>query len=347
MESILFGVAISVIAGFLTGTFMWPMKIISTLKFEHYWFIGMVCGLLILPWAIVFLCAHDPIGSYKEVGLKTILTANLLSMGWGIANVLYGICIIRIGAGLAGAILTSLGITTGVLIPMVFKGTGQFSNTPDILSGVGALILIGLIIILIGVIFISLAGFGRDRYLKGTSEEQTLKKSSKFLSGFILAIIAGILSCCISLTFVYSQGPIIKVFKEHGTNNLVSSVAVWAGALSGGILVNLIYPAFLMTKNRNWATLLKFSKDTILAAVIGIQLMLGAIMLGQGMILLGTLGASIGFGIQQGMQIIGNQTVGFAAGEWKGIPYHPKKMLFIGLAIIFAGIAVLALFQGC
>lgn len=344
MESILLGVAISCFAGFLTGTFMWPIKIISTLKFEHYWFIGMFC--MLIPWAIIFLWAPDPIQSFKAVGFKTILIANLFSVGWGIANVLYGICIVRIGAGLAGAILTSLGITVGVLVPMVFKGTGQFSNAPDILSHTGFLIIIGLIVILIGVFFISLAGFGRDRYLKGKSKEQTSQNSSKFLSGFILALVAGILSCCISLTFVYSQGPIIQAFKEHGANNLVSNVAVWAGALFGGIMVNLIYPAVLMTKNRNWATLLKFGKDTILAAVIGIQLMLGAIMLGQGMILLGTLGASIGFGIQQGMQIIGTQTVGFASGEWKGIPYYPKKMLFIGLAIIFIAIIVLASFQG-
>lgn len=39
MES-LTGIIISVVAGLLTGTFMWPMKIIKKLQFEHYWFPG-------------------------------------------------------------------------------------------------------------------------------------------------------------------------------------------------------------------------------------------------------------------------------------------------------------------
>ncbi len=34
MES-LTGIIVSIVAGLLTGTFMWPMKVIKKLKFEH------------------------------------------------------------------------------------------------------------------------------------------------------------------------------------------------------------------------------------------------------------------------------------------------------------------------
>jgi len=44
----------------------------------------------------------------------------------------------------------------------------------------------------------------------------------------------------------------------------------------------------------------------------------------KGMLLLGTLGASVGFGIQQATQIIGGQGVGFISGEWRGVMGRPR-----------------------
>ena len=199
-----------------------------------------------------------------------------------------------------------------------------------------------MIIILIGVFFISKAGFGRDKQIRANEQQDHGVKSPGFLSGLILAVIAGILSSCISLTFVYSQGPIIEAFKKQEVSDFVANVAVWAGALVGGVLVNLIYPAYIMTRNRNWDQLLKFNNETILAALIGIQLVTGAILMGRGMVFLGILGASVGFGIQQALQIAGNQTVGFVSGEWKGIKGKPIRNMIIGLSIILISIIVLA-----
>jgi L-rhamnose-H+ transport protein len=340
---LIYGIGLVLIAGMLTGTFMWPMKVIKELEFEHYWFIGMLIGLLLLPWLIVFLLVPDPIQAYSEAR-ESLLIGNLLSIGWGIANVLYGICIVRIGAALSGAILTSFGVSVGVLLPMILKGSGLFNQAPEIYSKTGLYIISGVIIILVGVFFISKAGFGRDKQLNQSVEQESGNKmQSGFLLGLILAIIAGILSSCISLTFVYSQGPIIKAFKEQGVSDMIANIGVWAGALLGGVMVNLIYPAILMTRNRNWAKLVKFNGQTVLAAIIGIQLITGAIILGRGMVMLGALGASVGFGIQQAMQIAGNQAVGFISGEWKGIRGIPIRNLISGLLIILVSIIVLAL----
>ena len=336
------GVLIVVVAGLLTGTFMWPMKLIKKLQFEHYWFIGMFIGLLVLPWAIILIAVPDSFGAYAKVQ-DSLIVGNVLSVGWGIANVLYGICIVRIGAALSGALLTSFGVSVGVMMPLILKGSGLFEQSPEVFSRTGLIIIAGVIIILIGVYFISSAGFGRDKQLaKGSNAQQGTAGSGNFLLGLIMAIIAGILSSCISLTFVYSQGSIIEVFQAHGANQIISNIAVWAGALVGGVTVNLIYPAIIMTRKRNWKNLFAFDMEFLLASIIGIQLIFGAVMLGQGMIMMGTLGASIGFGIQQAIQIGGNQLVGFAINEWKGIVGKPIKQLFLGLMFVLLSIIVLA-----
>ena len=54
METFL-GVTLVTIAGVGTGTIAWPMKIMRRLEFEHYWFVGMLAGLIIIPWSIVLV----------------------------------------------------------------------------------------------------------------------------------------------------------------------------------------------------------------------------------------------------------------------------------------------------
>jgi hypothetical protein len=61
-------------------------------------------------------------------------------------------------------------------------------------------------------------------------------------------------------------------------------------------------------------------------------------LLGKGMLLLGPLGASVGFGVVQGTLILGGQALGLLSGEWRGVT--GKLRVHIGLAI---GVLVLSL----
>jgi hypothetical protein len=93
----------------------WPMKVCSDLSFGHMWLAGMVAGLLVAPWAISLWAVPDLFGAYSEVPVATLLKANLFSLAWGIANVLFGISVTRIGSwaypsGRAGAVLGERGL---------------------------------------------------------------------------------------------------------------------------------------------------------------------------------------------------------------------------------------------
>ena len=63
METFL-GVALVTIAGLGTGTIAWPMKIMHRLEFEHYWFVGMLAGLIIVPWSIVLVGCPNAFAAY-------------------------------------------------------------------------------------------------------------------------------------------------------------------------------------------------------------------------------------------------------------------------------------------
>lgn len=340
---LLIGLIFVTLAGFGTGAAAWPMKVLKDIHFEQFLFFSMLFAIVIYPWFIVLLKVPDPIQVIKTVGFKPLLISNLLTMAWGIANVLYMICVLRIGAALTGAILSALGMSVGVTMPLILKGSGLFTNAPNLLSKPGILLMIGLFVIIIGVTLISIAGFGRERALKNESGQTKKEQASgNFRQGLLLVILAGILSSGLGLAFVYGQGPIIEAAKQQGVGEITANFTVWALACVGGALINVGYAAFLMTKKKNWNLLFIRKDEFICGALFGIQFIVSIILMGRGMVLLGILGASIGYGIQQSMQLIGNQIVGFVGGEWKGVKGKPRKIMYLALGVIFIAVIILA-----
>jgi len=335
-SAMLLGALVVILAGLLQGSGGWPIKLMRTFQYEHFAFISMIVGLLIGPWLVTLLMCPNAIEAYKSVDPIVLVKSNLFSLSWGIANVLCMMCFVRIGFCLTGGILTGIGVTLGVTIPMVFKGSGLFSSAPDLLSPAGLTVLGGAGVMVIGVIVASMAGFGRDKVL-----QKTQQTSGSFFVGFIMVIAAGLLSCGISFAFVYSQGPIVEAMKAQGAGEIPANFAVWAVGLIGGGLINVLYPAWLMTKNKSW-NVLGSLKEVGLSVFMGVNMIVGIAFMGKGMLMLGALGASVGFGIQQAMQMMGGQAVGFIGGEWRGVHGKPRNQMYIAIALLILAALIMA-----
>ena len=192
---------IVVFASLIQGSGAWPMKMMRKFKFEHWWFVAMLVGLVIAPWAITLAACPDAWHAYRDIRTATLLKANAFALSWGIANILCGLCFVRIGFALTGGILTGLGVSIGVTLPMIIKGSGRFSEAPNLESSSGKAVLAGVVVMLVGVAAASFAGFGRDRALAKSSQT----RSGSFAGGLVMVVIAGLLSAGISFSFVYSQ----------------------------------------------------------------------------------------------------------------------------------------------
>ena len=330
------------LAGLSTGTVAWTMKIIKDLHFEQFLFFYMLSALLLCPWIIAVINVPNLGEVIKSVGFKPLFISNLLSICWATANILYMVSVIRIGAALSGAILSALGMSVGIIAPMVLKGSGLFRNAPDVMSKVGFFIILGLVVVIIGVILVINAGFGREKIL---SKDQNTEKGSSgsFVKGLMLIIPAGILSSGLSLAFVYSQGPIIEAVKLQGAGEITANFSVWALGIFGGAIISIAYPAYMMMRKKTWNLLFARKNEVLYGIIGGVQLILSIVFMGRGMVLLGILGASIGFGIQQSMQVVGNQLVGFVSGEWKGVYGKPRKVMYAAIFIILSAVVIFAL----
>jgi L-rhamnose-H+ transport protein len=333
----LLGFLIVACAGLLVGSGAWPMKLMKRFQFEHWWLVGMFIGLILVPWMVTILGCPRAFEAYASVPAQTLITGNLWAAGWGIANVLCGLCFVRIGVALTGAILTGLGVSIGVTLPMIVKGSGLFKDAPDLGSPAGMTVMAGVGVMLVGVILAAKAGFGRDRVL-----QKTQQRSGSFLGGLIMTVIAGVLSCGMSLSFVYSQGPIVEAMKARGAGDLPATFAVWAVGLLGGSLINIIYPAWVLTKNRSWKVLGESWRELTLASIIGVNMAVGIVLMGSGMLLVGALGASVGFGVQQASQMLGGQGLGFISGEWHGVEGRPRNLMYAAIALLIIAALIMA-----
>jgi hypothetical protein len=200
-----------------------------------------------------------------------------------------------------------------------------------LLSGAG--------VMLLAVVLAGLAGAGRDR-----ARQKADTGSGKFLGALLMAVVAGVFTSGMGLSFVYGQGPIMEAMRQEGAGEIPATFAVWAVGLLGGSLVSVIYPVWLMTRNKSWGVLAESWKELLLAVVIGANVSVSVVLMGLGMRMLGPLGASVGLGIQSASWMLGGQGVGFVSGEWRGVHGRPRKQMY--LAIVYLIAAVLIMVRG-
>jgi len=114
-------------------------------------------------------------------------------------------------------------------------------------------------------------------------------------------------------------------------------MSFWAAGLLCGALVNVIYPAALMTARRSWNVIARSWSEVLLSALIGAQLMLAFALFGYGRMQMGPYGDSQAPGIQLPMQIIGGIAVGFLAGEWRGVGRRPRVQIAVAIVVLIVG----------
>jgi hypothetical protein len=249
---------------------------------------------------------------------------------------------VKIGFSLGQGILAGIAIPAGVIMPMIVKGSGVFASAPALGSIPGIVICSGVVIMVSSVAMISRAGFGKERSLSGGGT--SVNGRGGFAAGLAMSVIAGILSIGISFSFVYTQDPIGRVFAAHGVAERNIATAVRIVTLMGGTAVNLLYPAFLLFRNRSWGGVFEPGawREAILAVPFALLTIISFAMGSSGMVLMGALGSSVGFGINQSLQIVSAQSIGLVFGEWKGVERRYTRLMVAALALMLVGIAVIS-----
>jgi L-rhamnose-H+ transport protein len=324
MNSNFFGVALAIAGGMLVGNCMLPLKRIRSWPWECTWLVFSFVSLLLVPCLIASLAIPAWPRLYASLPSSALLPTLLLGFGWGIAQVLFGISVVRLGMALAFTIIVGLGTVFGTLVPLVVLHKNGFAG------GNSQMLIAGCCLMTFGV---ALSGYAGK--LKEQPQEET---KQGYASGLAIALLSGVLSSMLNLSLAFG-GPITQAAVGHGAAPTMAVFAVWPVALAGGLIPNLGYTVYLLRKHHSWGKLLYSAQDAFLSLLMGL-LWIGAVAIyGVSTRYLGRLGVSAGWAIYQITMVLTANGAGILASEWKSA--SRRSLLFLSggvLILIFATI---------
>lgn len=326
-----FGILIAMLGGFMAGNCMVPLNYLRRWRWENAWIVFSLVALVVAPWTLAFLRVPDLMGVYAGVNRGAFVMPFLYGAGWGVAQVLFGLAVLRIGMALSFAITLGLGAALGAVVPILLKHPAILATHR------GEVLLVGVSLMVAGVVVCSWAGRRRERE---RGAETPVAGKGSFASGLVMAAAAGILAPMLNYALAFGDTFVLEALRHH-TKAPDAPYAVWPIALAGGAVPNLAYSVWLLIRNATWANFVPIWPQVLLGAVMGVLWMGSVAAYGTATTLLGLLGASVGWSIYQISIILTSNISGWIAGEWRGSGMQSKVALWSGLFLL--GIATLVI----
>ena len=308
---------------------MLPMKFARRWPWENTWLVFSVVSLVVLPWALALALVNDVGAVYAALPASAYLAPLAFGAGWGIAQVLFGLSIARLGMALGYAIIVGLGALLGTLVPLFVK------NREVIGTGRGALILSGVAIMVLGIAVSARAGKARE----GSGGRAA---GGSYAAALAVAVLCGLMAPMLNYAFAFGQSIADEAVRQ-GASPEAAGYAVWPVALLGGLIPNLAYPCWLLSRNRTWKHFRgSWHPDVWFGCLMGVFWMGAVALYGVSSVYLGALGTSVGWALFQIFMIMTANLSGVLTGEWKTAPPGAARGLWTGLGLLAIATAVIA-----
>lgn len=340
--NLLTGFVLVLLSGVMAGSALSPIKFVRKYRFENYWLIYGLTGTVVIPWALALSLTPHLVTVYSQLPWKVLLLPPVFALSWGIASMLGGLCVSRIGLSLSYALVIGIGASAGSLVPLMY-----FS--PQTLhTRAGHCILLGIAVMLGGLALVTWAGQQKESQSAAGScasdsrEGRGGARQHSYIAWVLIAALAGILSAGLNFSFAFGRD-VAAAAQAAGATSTSATYAIWALAMLGGMIPNLVYPCLLCFRNRSWNVFLApSSTDLVLSILLGVLFMGSTVLYGLGAVRLGLLGTSVGWGIMQIMQIVVGNVSGFLTGEWRLARAKPVRSMIAGVAVLVLASMIMA-----
>jgi L-rhamnose-H+ transport protein len=329
--NVVWGLAVVVLAGILNGSFAAPMKRMSAWRWENIWLLFAFSGLIVFPWIINFATVPNVLAVYAGVSTSTLIKVVLFGLLWGAGSTLFGLGISRVGMALGFALILGITASFGSLIPMAILHPGELFLKR------GIALIIGTIVMVLGLVFLALAGRARERDQAGGSAR------SGFTVGLVICIFSGIFSSMMNFSFVFGDELRLHAL-QSGASNAMAANPIWALTVTGGFVSNFLYCVYLLNKNRTWSVYREGNSIAcwLLGSSMGLLWFGGIVFYGMGAASLGLLGNIVGWPIFMTLDILAGLFWGAMSGEWKGASRRALVYNWMGVGVLLAAIAIIS-----
>jgi len=328
---LLLGVPLVMIAGFMSGCCMLPVKFVRSWKWENIWLVFTILSLVVIPWSLALAFVGRLFETYRALSAHQVAVPMLLGAGWGIAQILFGVSVKRLGLGVAYAIIVGLSAVLGTVVPFFVQQRALAKeHTLE-------LIICGVLIMATGIVLTAWGGQINER---AAAPVRNLVHRSYPLAIF-LAVLCGLMAPMLNYSFAFGQD-IAKAAVAFGNEPVHAAYAVWPVGLAGGLVPNLFYSAWLLIKNHTWSLFLSNPPDFFHSSLMGVLWMGAFAIYGMSATFLGALGTSVGWGLLQIFMIMTAILAGVFTGEWRYASRSAKLLLSIGMAGLTIATVLLA-----
>jgi len=335
-EQFSLGMAIIFVSGALNGSFALPMKYARRWNWENTWLVFALVALVLIPWLLAVGFVPNLGTVYRQVSSRQLASPAVFGFLWGIAQCTFGLGIETVGMALAFSVVAGLACLSGSLVPLLVI------DPSELIRPRGILLLISIPILLAALVFFGKAGRRRERE-QGAEPSAPSRVSYSFRAGLAICVFTGLVGSAWNVGFAFS-GPILRSGAAAGAGSLASPYAVWAVILSAGFVPNLIYCAYLLSRNKTWPRFREGAlRETMLGVAMGFLWLSGIVGYGIGATFAGRYGTSIGFTLFIAAQILASNTLGMLTGEWKGTSARTRQILTTAVAVTLVSVIVLNL----
>jgi L-rhamnose-H+ transport protein len=307
---------------------MLPLRHIRKWAWECSWLVFSVVSLVLVPCLLAWLTVPHWPSLYFSISTSVLLPPFLFGMGWGVAQVLFGLAVVRLGMALGFTLVVGLGTVFGTLIPFFVR------HEAGLIGRSSATLLSGCVLMIIGV---GLSGWaGNLREVPGAAP-----KGKEYRSGMLIAVVSGVLSSMLNLSFSFGQS-LTQAALSHGAAPSLAVLAVWPIALAGGFLPNFGYTLYLLMHNRSWNGFRAVYPDFFLSLLMGLLWIFAVAIYGIAAHQLGHLGDSAGWAIYQITMVLTACTAGVFSGEWRRASRRSIGIFTAGIVILAVAIMMVS-----
>jgi L-rhamnose-H+ transport protein len=339
MSSLSVGIILAIIAGIINGSFAAPVKYAKIWKWENIWSVWAVFGMVVFPWLVVAITIPHPLAVYQGGGPQNLLMLIAFGLGFGLAQIFFGLGIAAVGMALNFAIAIGLSTVLGSLLPLLIQ------HRERMFTQQGAMIFLGVLLVLIGIIGCALAGSMKDKHLGAADPRprESTAVSMSFKAGLVIVILAGVGSPLINFGLAF--GDTLKdIAGQQGVSPGSQANVIWAPLNTAAFIPYIIYCIYLWKKN-NTAGLFRApgtGRNWVFGAFMGLFWFGSTVIYGAITALLGKMGPIVGWPLFMSAIIITSNVWGLATGEWKGAGSKALNAMLGSIFFLILGFVALA-----
>jgi hypothetical protein len=202
---------------------------------------------------------------------------------------------------------------------------------------------LGVLISTAGIVACGRAGVLREQSGVGDTSSGA-RSSAALVKGLLVCVIAGVCSSGSNIAFSYGQTIKDISQQQFGNPSWLATLAVWMLVFCGAFAASGSYAVWLLFKNGTWSNFTNRDAVRNLSLAFAMAALHFATLFcyGIGAHYLGKLGTSVGYALMMSCSLLVANAMGFMTGEWRGANAATRRWIFIGLALLLAGILALA-----